>query len=57
MLRKHMPPHLVTVRGVKKCSLCSERFPEDAKPSLSKAFAAHVRTVHGKKKDEKLTEV
>ena len=52
MSRKHMPPYLITVKGTKKCSLCDEPFSDDSKPSVSKAFASHVRTAHAKKTTE-----
>jgi hypothetical protein len=38
--------HLTTKDGVKCCSMCGKHFPQDAKPSISKAFAAHVREEH-----------
>lgn len=41
-------PHLKTIDDVKYCSLCNKAFPEDSKPSISKAFAAHVRQDHKK---------
>jgi hypothetical protein len=51
MPKPNLPPHLVTDSGeIKLCSHCRKEFPADSKPSLSKAFAAHVRNEH---KDEK----
>ena len=39
--------HLKTTEDdVKCCSMCGKKFPEDSKPSISKAFAAHVREEH-----------
>jgi hypothetical protein len=46
MVRKRLPAHLVTSNEVKRCSLCNKEFTADAKPSLSKAFAQHVKQVH-----------
>lgn len=48
MTERNLPPYLQTVLGVKKCSACDQVFPKDAKPSLSQAFATHVREVHKK---------
>jgi hypothetical protein len=41
-----LPAHLVTSNEVKRCSLCNQEFANDAKPSLSKAFAEHVKQAH-----------
>jgi hypothetical protein len=45
---KQLPPHLVPAHNgeKKRCSVCHEEFTADAKPSLSKAFAQHVREKH-----------
>ena len=48
MRNKAMPPHLVTVDGVKRCSACGTPFPDDSKPTVSRAFTLHVRTAHAK---------
>ena len=47
--------HLITVAEVKCCSVCRESFPEDSKPSVSKAFVAHVREKHKKPEPAKLS--
>jgi len=52
MRREKIPPYLTTVLGKKRCSACGMVFPKDSKPSLSKAFAEHVRSVHKPKKTE-----
>jgi hypothetical protein len=46
MPKSKLPAHLITVLGVKRCSLCKEAFAKDVKPSLSQAFAEHVRSLH-----------
>src|SRR5690348_7475062 len=51
MRREKIPPYLTTVLGKKRCSACGLVFPKDSKPSLSKAFAEHVRSVHKPKKN------
>lgn len=52
MHRQKIPPYLTTVLGKKRCSVCGLVFPKDSKPSLSKAFAEHVRNAHKPKKPE-----
>lgn len=47
-------PHLTTVDEIKCCSICQKQFPEDSKPSISKAFATHVREEHKKAEPAKL---
>lgn len=37
------PPHLIDSEGEKCYSACKKVFPIDSKPSISKAFAQHVR--------------
>jgi hypothetical protein len=32
--------------GKKRCSACGLEFPKGSEPSLSKAFAEHIRKVH-----------
>jgi hypothetical protein len=49
-----LPPHLVSNGDVKRCSECGVPFSNDVKPSLSKAFAEHIRTAH-KQTDTKVT--
>lgn len=46
MAHKQMSAHLMTTLGKKHCSICKEMFAKDAKPSLSQAFAEHVRREH-----------
>lgn len=41
-------PHLKTIDDVKYCSVCNKAFPADSQPSISKAFAAHVKQDHKK---------
>jgi hypothetical protein len=53
MGRQKLPPYLTTVMGKKRCSACGLEFPKNSKPSLSKAFAEHIRKVH---KPNKLTQ-
>jgi hypothetical protein len=47
-MAKLKTPHLTSVDGVKMCSVCKQPFPENSQPSVRKAFAQHVRTVHAK---------
>jgi hypothetical protein len=50
MSAQKLPPHLVSFGDdKKKCSECGQVFMLDAKPSLSRAFSEHVRTVHAPK--------
>lgn len=49
MPTKKMPPHLIEVNRRKRCSECGKVFSPDSKPSLSKAFAQHVRSEHSPK--------
>ena len=46
MQRANLPAYLTTVNGKKVCSVCGLHFPKDSKPSISKAFALHVRETH-----------
>jgi hypothetical protein len=46
MAKPPMAPYLTTTLGKKCCSLCRMVFTKDMKPSLSKAFAEHIRTKH-----------
>ena len=46
MAHLKMPPHLIDHNGVKRCSACDVAFPPGSQPSISKAFAAHVRDEH-----------
>ena len=48
-------PHLIIIAEIKCCSVCREPFPEDSKPSVSKAFVAHVREQHKKAEPAKLS--
>jgi hypothetical protein len=51
-MRATLPPYLVVFPGspkMKRCSVRGTQFAADAKPSLSKAFAAHVREIHNNK--------
>jgi hypothetical protein len=47
--RANIPPYLTTVSEKKVCSVCGLEFPKDSKPSVSRAFAEHVRKIHKKK--------
>lgn len=38
--------YLTTKLGKKQCSAFGLEFPLDSKPSISRAFAAHVREAH-----------
>jgi hypothetical protein len=49
MSRPQLPPYLFTRLGKKECSICRKVFPKDSKPSISKAFAEHVRQAHPRK--------
>jgi hypothetical protein len=51
MSRPKLPAHLLTRLGKKACSLCGQVFPKNVQPSLSKAFAKHVREQHKLKPD------
>jgi len=42
----YLPPHLIERNGIKICSTCRLAFSTDSKPSISKAFAAHIRAKH-----------
>jgi hypothetical protein len=46
MSDKKMAPHLVDRGGEKGCSACSMIFKADVTPSISRAFAEHIRQVH-----------
>ena len=46
MPKMAMRAHLIERDGIKRCSICNAEFAEDAKLSLSKAFAEHVRSAH-----------
>jgi hypothetical protein len=39
-------PYLIPDGKLKRCSVCGFPFPEDAKPSMSVAFAEHLMKVH-----------
>jgi hypothetical protein len=41
-------PHLVPKPHSKQCSVCGKEFQLDVKPSLSQAFAEHVRKQHSR---------
>jgi hypothetical protein len=51
MGRAKIPPYLTTVSGKKCCSVCGLEFPKGVKPSLSKAFAEHIRKIHKAKNE------
>jgi hypothetical protein len=40
------PAHLIDDEGVKRCSMCTMAFPDDVRPSMSVAFAEHIRKAH-----------
>lgn len=46
MPKSLLPPHLISVGAMKRCSECETTFDKGAKPSLSRAFADHVRNKH-----------
>lgn len=46
MPKSLLPPHLISFGTVKRCSECETIFDKDAKPSVSRAFADHVRKKH-----------
>ena len=48
---KLLPPHLVELGGVKRCSHCQQRFDADSKPSISTAFKKHVLDIHRAKEE------
>jgi hypothetical protein len=48
MRESSIGPHLVPKHNVKLCSVCKKEFPLDVKPSLSQAFAEHVRKEHSR---------
>ena len=52
MPKAPLPPHLIERDAVKQCSDCGEKFTADSKPSLSKAFAKHVREKHSRKRED-----
>ena len=39
-------PHLVADGNLERCSVCGYPFPNDVHPSMSVAFAEHLRTAH-----------
>jgi hypothetical protein len=39
-------PRLISDGNVSRCSLCGYAFASDVKPSMSVAFADHLRTAH-----------
>ena len=41
-----LPPHLVALNGVKRCSACGHAFDAKKEFSLSAAFKKHVQEVH-----------
>jgi hypothetical protein len=47
-------PHLIDRDGEKLCSICKLPFLEGTLPSISKAFAEHIRAAHKRihKKDD-----
>jgi hypothetical protein len=49
MRRSTIPPHLISVGRIKRCSECGREFPLDVKPSLGRAFVEHVRNEHQRK--------
>lgn len=40
------PPHLISAGNLKRCSVCGCSFQPDVKPSMSVAFADHLRKAH-----------
>ena len=46
MPKSLLPLHLITSNREKRCSECGLVFDKDAKPSVSRAFADHVRKDH-----------
>ena len=39
-------PHLIADGNLERCSVCGYPFPADVKPSMSVAFAEHLRKAH-----------
>jgi len=50
--KKAMAPHLIERDGVLRCSVCQKDFPPNSQPSMSKAFAEHVRQNHSQMRSE-----
>jgi hypothetical protein len=46
MPRAILPPHLMTVGGIKRCSACQYAFDLKAEQSLGAAFRKHIEQVH-----------
>jgi hypothetical protein len=40
------PSHLISAGSLKHCSVCGYPFKPDVQPSMSAAFADHLRTAH-----------
>ena len=40
------PPHLISAGKLKHCSVCGYPFQPDVQPSISAAFADHLRKAH-----------
>jgi hypothetical protein len=46
MAKSSPAPYLANDHGLKRCSLCGYPFDLDVKPSMSEAFAEHLRKAH-----------
>jgi hypothetical protein len=44
--RQSHEPCLISDGNLKRCSVCGYPFPADVKPSMSVAFAEHLRKAH-----------
>ena len=51
MATKRLPPHFVSNGDVKRCAEYGQEFGADARPSLRRAFAEHIRSAHAVKKN------
>lgn len=45
-VERRQPPHLIDAGNLKHCSVCGYPFKPDVQPSMSAAFADHMRTAH-----------
>jgi hypothetical protein len=45
-VERRPPPHLISSGNLKHCSVCGHPFQPDVKPSMSVAFADHLRKAH-----------
>ena len=45
-VERRQPPHLISAGNLKHCSVCGHPFKPDVQPSMSEAFADHMRKAH-----------